>query len=384
MELELTSDQEFFAETTRKFLEDKADVTTLRGLRHDEQGYDAGYWRQGCELGWTSLLVAEDDGGGSISGEGVEDLMLVAYEFGRHASPGPLITTNVVASALSRSGSPEQKTGPLQGILAGELVASWACAEPRPHDHLGDVALEAAPNKDGWSLTGTKVAVEAGGTSDQFLVTARTPEGLSQFLVAAGTPGVTVTPMRTIDLTRRFSAVTFAGASIPASAAVGDTGAAGPEVASQLQLANVMQTAEMVGAMDKAMEITVDWAFNRYSFGRPLASYQALKHRFADMKAWLECSHALADAAARAVQDRAGTAAELVSGAKAYIGQYGPELCHECVQLHGGIGVTFDHDMHLYVRRVALDAALYGTVTEHRLRLADILEARETTKAGAA
>src|SRR4051812_36743855 len=103
MELQLSSDQEFFAETTRKFLEDKADVTALRDLRHDEKGYDPAYWRQGCELGWTSLLVSEDDGGGSISGEGVEDLMLVAFEFGRHTSPGPLIATNIVASALSRS-----------------------------------------------------------------------------------------------------------------------------------------------------------------------------------------------------------------------------------------------------------------------------------------
>src|ERR1700722_8123452 len=100
MELKLTSDQEMFSDTTRTFLADKVDVTTLRTLRHDERGYDPAYWRQGCELGWTSLLVSEEDGGGSISGEGVEDLMLVAYEFGRYAAPGPLITANIVAAAL--------------------------------------------------------------------------------------------------------------------------------------------------------------------------------------------------------------------------------------------------------------------------------------------
>src|SRR5580700_794290 len=183
MELELTSDQEFFAETTRKFLEDKADVTTLRGLRHDERGYDPGYWRQGCELGWTSLLVSEDDGGGSISGEGVEDLMLVAYEFGQHAAPGPLIGANVVAAALSASGSEEQKAEVLSGILAGEIVGTWAYAEPRPHDGLGEVALEATAHGDGWSLTGKKVAVESGATAEQLLVTARSGGGLTQFLV---------------------------------------------------------------------------------------------------------------------------------------------------------------------------------------------------------
>jgi alkylation response protein AidB-like acyl-CoA dehydrogenase len=234
----------------------------------------------------------------------------------------------------------------------------------------------ATPHEDHWSLNGTKVAVEAGGTSQQFLVAARTEEGLAQFLLPADTPGVTVTPMHTVDLTRRFSSVSFQNAEVPASAAVGQIGNAAGDLQWQLQVANVLQSAEMVGAMDKAMDITVEWAFNRYSFGRPLASYQVLKHRFADMKVWLECSHALADAAARAVQDRSDDADELTSAAKAFIGQYGPELCHECVQLHGGIGVTFDHDLHLYLRRVTLDAVLFGTVTAHRLRLADIIEAR--------
>src|SRR5215472_1345266 len=109
MELELTSDQEFFAETTRKYLDDKASPTDLRQLRFDPIGYTPDFWRQGAELGWTSLLVSEEDGGGSISGRGVADLALVAHEFGRHAAPGPLIATNVVAAALSRSGSAEQK-----------------------------------------------------------------------------------------------------------------------------------------------------------------------------------------------------------------------------------------------------------------------------------
>src|SRR5688572_22697032 len=105
MELELTADQELFADTTRRFLDDRAGVDVVRGLRDDPRGYDGAYWRQGCELGWTSLLVAEDDGGGSVSGEGVRDLALVAHQFGRHAAPGPLVGCNVVAAALSRSGT---------------------------------------------------------------------------------------------------------------------------------------------------------------------------------------------------------------------------------------------------------------------------------------
>ena len=124
---------------------------------------------------------------------------------------------------------------------------------------------------------------------------------------------------------------------------------------SQGRLAGVILTAESVGAMDSAFEMTLAWAFDRYTFGRPLASYQALKHRFADMKSWLEASHAMSDAAAAAVAARADNAADLVSAAKAYIGENGVELAQECVQLHGGIGVTYEHDLHFFLRRVTLD-----------------------------
>jgi alkylation response protein AidB-like acyl-CoA dehydrogenase len=129
--------------------------------------------------------------------------------------------------------------------------------------------------------------------------------------------------------------------------------------------------------MDRAFGITVEWAFNRYSFGRPLASYQELKHRFADMKAWLEAGHAIADAAAREVDDRSGRADEYTSAGKAFLGVYGVELVQDCVQMHGGIGVTFDHDLHLYLRRVVIDSLQYGTVSDHRQRLTTILGKRE-------
>jgi alkylation response protein AidB-like acyl-CoA dehydrogenase len=376
VELELTTDQEFFAETTRKFLASHADVTAVRSLRHDERGFSPTVWRQGCDLGWSSLLVSEADGGGSISGSGLADLALVAYEFGRHAAPGPLIATNLVASALSRGGSNDHKRDLLRGILTGEVIASWAHAESQPNGWLCAPTVCATEEGDGWRIDGFKTAVEAGAVAQFFLVSARVGGGIGQFVVPAGNAGVTVRSLRSVDLTRRFASVTFEAVHVSPEAAVGQPGDASEDLRRQSQLANVMLCAEMVGAMDKAMEITVEWAFNRYTFGRPLASYQALKHRFADMKTWLEASHALADAAAEVVGRGSDDADEMVSGAKAYIGHYGPELCQECVQMHGGIGVTFDHDMHLYLRRVALDATVCGTVTDHRLRLAEILDAR--------
>jgi alkylation response protein AidB-like acyl-CoA dehydrogenase len=129
--------------------------------------------------------------------------------------------------------------------------------------------------------------------------------------------------------------------------------------------------------MQAAFDMTVEWAFDRYSFGRPLASYQEIKHRFADMKTWLEASHAISDAATIAVATGSPDAEELVSAAKAFIGDYGAELMQDCVQIHGGIGLTFEHDLHLYLRRQTVNRALYGTPAEHRQRLADLPPPRQ-------
>jgi alkylation response protein AidB-like acyl-CoA dehydrogenase len=250
-------------------------------------------------------------------------------------------------------------------------------AEPSPHDRLGSVALRAVAAPGGFRLSGCKQPVESADQASWLLVAAASDQGLTQFLLPTDAAGITIEPMGGVDLTRRFSSVSFDGVAADASAVLGELGRAASEVEHLLQVAVVIELAEMVGAMDRAFEMTVDWAFNRYSFGRPIASYQALKHRFADMKIGLEASHALLDEASAAVEDGAADADELVSAAKAYVGALGPELLQDCVQLHGGIGVTFEHDLHLYLRRVTLGASLHGTVGDHRERLTTILERRE-------
>jgi alkylation response protein AidB-like acyl-CoA dehydrogenase len=368
MELALSDDQEFFRDTTRKFLGSECPIPKVRALRSSPDGFERDYWRQGAELGWTSLLVPEALGGGSVSGNGAADLALVADAFGTHVAPGPLLPCNVVAATLSRSGNAEQQEGILPAIVAGDVVATWAFTEAPPHDGLGDVALRAEADGGDYVLTGVKSPVEAGAQADQLLVTATTDAGPVQFLLAPDTPGVTVTPLRSVDLVRRYARIQFDGARVPAGALVGDAGAAGADVEHQLQLAGVVQSAEMVGAAQVAFDLTLDWAFSRYSFGRPLASYQEIKHRFADMKMWLEASHALADAAARH-EDQDDPAARAISTAKAYAGEYLAELVQDCVQLHGGIGVTYEHDLHLYLRRITVDRLTYGTPADHRRRL---------------
>jgi alkylation response protein AidB-like acyl-CoA dehydrogenase len=139
------------------------------------------------------------------------------------------------------------------------------------------------------------------------------------------------------------------------------------------QVAITLQSAEMCGAIDRVFEFTVQWAFDRYSFGRPLASYQALKHRFSDMRTWLECCMATTDAAVKAVNDRDDNAGRLASVAKAYVGTKAVQIIQDCVQMHGGLGVTWEHDCHLYLRRTMVDRQLFGTPADHKRRIADLI-----------
>jgi alkylation response protein AidB-like acyl-CoA dehydrogenase len=370
MEFVLSDDQEFFRDTTQKFLAAECPLPKVRELRSSEPGFEPGYWRQGAELGWVSMVVPEELGGGSVSGEGVRDLTLVADAFGAHVAPGPLVPCNVVAAALARSGSNEQRAEVLPALVAGDQIATWAVTELPPHDRLGALGLRAERDGDAFVLTGVKSPVEAGAQADHFLVTATSDAGPTQFLVAATSPGITVTPLRSVDLVRRFARVELDGVRLPAAAVVGEPGGAAADVEEQLRLAAVIQSAEMVGAARTVFDLTLDWAFSRYSFGRPLASYQEIKHRFADMKMWLEASNALADAAARHVQAGDPEAASAASIAKAYTGEYLAELVQDCVQMHGGIGVTYEHDIHLFLRRITADRLTYGTPSDHRQRLA--------------
>jgi len=374
MLLNLSEDQEFFRQTTDRFLTEQAPPDALRQLRHDPIGYDPAYWRRGAELGWTSLLVSEEHGGGTISDSGLADASLVAYEFGLHAAPGPLAVVNVVAAALSEQNA---AVDVVAGLLSGERIATW-CAPPFGSTRW-EPTVESGRSGVDVVLNGEARLVESAGQADHLLVTCRDEggDGVTQVLVPANTPGVTIAPMQTVDLTRRFSIVTFDGATVPAAAVIGTAGEARAQVHRQFELLIVLLNAEAIGAMQAAFDMTVEWAFDRYSFGRPLASYQALKHRFADMYMWLQASHASSDAACASVAAGDPDSAELVSAAKAYIGEYGAELVQDCTQMHGGIGVTFEHDLHLFLRRVTVNRALAGTPADHRQRIAAFVDARE-------
>jgi alkylation response protein AidB-like acyl-CoA dehydrogenase len=360
VEHQLTEEQGFFVETTRRFLEAECNIASVRKLEDDPVGYDPNVWARGAQLGWTSLLVPEADGGGSFSDHGLLDLVLAAEEMGRVVAPGPLVPVNVVAGTIGRLGAPAQKAEVLPGLLSGERVAAWCGTRP----------VMGRPDGGGLVLSGTCSPVEAGAQADHLLVAVDHDGARSQVLVPAGAAGLTVTPLSGLDLVRRFAEVRFDDVVVPADAMVGPVGEADVEIEHALRVACTLQCAETTGILDKVFAMTLEYLGDRYSFGRALASYQALKHRVADDKVVLEACLGIATAAARAVATGQPDAGEVVSAAKAWIGPRATEMIQDCVQLHGGIGVTWEHDLHLYLRRATVNRATHGTPEEHADRVA--------------
>ena len=363
MRLDLTDDQQFFQETLRRFVEQETPMSAVRERIDAVEAFDPAWWRAAVELGAASFLVPESAGGGSISGLGAADLAIVAEEFGRHVLPSPLVPVNVVAETLARHGGHPDR---LASIMAGESVATWVGDPDRGPD--ARPPIHATRDTDGFVLAGEAVAVEAADQADQLLVTASTDAGSTQFLVTSDAEGVTITRQASLDLLRHFGRVRLDDVRVSGDDVVGEVGGADDDVHRQRLVAVVLQCAESCGAAARVLEFTIEWGFDRYSFGRPLASYQALKHRYADMKLWIEAAHAITDEAAVAVSS--GGSPELVHAAKAYVGDRTVELIQDCVQLHGGIGVTWEHDIHLYLRRATVNRGLFGDPNAHREILA--------------
>ncbi|CAN5511541.1 acyl-CoA dehydrogenase family protein [soil metagenome] len=359
-----TPEQMLFASTAQAFLEKEASLARVRELHAAGTSFEPDWWLRAAELGWASLLVPEELGGGSVSGDGVTDLAVIAQQIGRTVAPGPLHPVSTVLAGLVDADNAEQHADTIEALVSGELVAGWAVYEPgHPWSPLTP-AVTATATASGFRIDGDKDRVEAGAESGVLLVVAATDEGVRQFLVPTDAPGVTVEPQRSLDMVKRYARVSFTGVDVEASAVVGSGAQTPALIERQTQIARVLQCAEAVGIFDAVFDMTVQWAFDRHTFGRPLASYQALKHKFADMKLWLEACRATTKVAVAEVAARAPSAGLSVSIAKSYVGERTPVALQQCVQLHGGIGVTWEHDLHLYLRRIALYRAMYGTPEE--------------------
>ncbi|MDT5072155.1 MAG: hypothetical protein QOH82_1475 [Mycobacterium sp.] len=367
-----------FASTARAFLDKEASLGRVRELHASGTSFDADWWQRAAELGWASMLVPEDLGGGSVSGDGVADLALIAEQIGKTVAPGPLHPVNIVLAGLVDADNAQTHSATIESLVAGELVASWAVYEPGRAWAPGVTSVTATPTGSGFRIDGVKDRVEAGPESGLFLVVAESDGALRQFLVPADAAGVSVKTQKSLDLVKRYARVTFDGVEVDADAVVGTADQTPALIARQSQIAQILQCAEVVGILDAVFGFTVQWAMDRYSFGRPLASYQALKHKYADMKIWLEASRATTNAAIAAVGARADDAEMAVSVAKSYIGEHAPGMLQLCVQLHGGIGVTWEHDLHLYLRRVTLYRSMFGTPEDHNLRVYALTEELES------
>jgi len=354
-----------FVSTARAFLDKQASLADVRALHADGQSFDPDWWQRAAELGWTSLLVPEELGGGSVSGNPLRDLASIAEEIGRTVAPGPLHPVSTVLSGLVEADNRSDHVDTIDALVSGRTVASWAVDEPGRGFSPQEPLLTATATAGGYRLDGVKDRVEAGPQAGVLLVTARTDDGPRLFLVSAGAPGVTVHRQRCVDMVKQYARVEFDAVDVDGAATVGSAEQTPRLIERQSHVAMVLQCAETVGMLDAVLGMTVAWARDRHSFGRPLASYQALKHRFADMTMWQHACRAITGGAVDEVAARNPDAGMWVSAAKSYLGEHAGPLVQDCVQLHGGIGVTWEHDLHLFLRRITLYRNLFGTPTEH-------------------
>jgi len=369
---EASPERLLFASTTQSFLEKEASLSRLRELHAAGISFEPDWWRRAAELGWTSLLVPEELGGGSVSGDGVADLALVAELAGRTVAPGPLHPVSTVLAGLVEA--PPDHGTTIESLVSGETIASWAVYEPGKAWSPSDAAVTATPTGTGFRIDGVKDRVEAGAESSVLLVVALCDGAVRQFLVPTDAPGVRVEPQRSIDMVKRYARVQFDGVEIDACAMVGTAEQTPALIARQSQIALILQCAEIVGILDTVLAFTIQWGFDRHSFGRPIGSYQALKHKYADLKIWFEACRATTKAAVAEVAARSPGADMAVSIAKSYVGEHAPGMLQDCIQLHGGIGVTWEHDLHLYLRRVTLYRSLFGTPEDHNLHVYALTE----------
>lgn len=369
MNLNLSADQEHFLDTTRRFLNAESPLSLIRDSYELADGFTPQWWHQVTELGWTMLAVPETLGGISLSGHKAQDLAIVAEAMGNAVAPGPFCSTVLPLHALSHADRPESFAAVIAEVLAGEHMLAWAFGEPQNNwDSAGFTSCLQRDNS-GWLLSGVKAYVEAGAQADSLLVTASSQDGLCQLLLPARTAGVRIVPCRSLDFVRRFATVYFDDVRIDDDWLVHRPATGSTAAEQQLTLALLLQCAETNGIVECAMNMTMEYMQDRYAFGRVIASYQALKHRLADMALHLHSCMAITDAAITSFDRQQADAYHLACVAKTYVAVKATEIMSDLVQMNGGIALTWEHDLHLYSRRVAVNRALYGTPEHYALRV---------------
>jgi alkylation response protein AidB-like acyl-CoA dehydrogenase len=361
-----SEEQEELRKSVRRFLEDKSPETEVRRLMETTEGFDPAVWRQmGEQLGLQGLAIPEEFGG---SGYTYVELVVVLEEMGRALLCAPYFSTvALAANALLHSGDDAAKKEHLPGIASGDTIATVAFTEDSGRWDEAGISMDATRSGEGWSLSGHKMFVLDGHTADLVIVAARTGAGVSLFTVAGDASGLTRTPLSTMDQTRKQARLEFS--STPATV-LGTEGEGWSVLAKMLDLAAVALAAEQVGGAQKVLEMAVDYAKNRVQFGRPIGSFQAIKHKCADMLLEVESAKSAAYYAGWAAAEDNDELPVVASLAKAYCSDAYFHATAENIQIHGGIGFTWEHPAHLYFKRAKSSELLFGDPTYHRELLA--------------
>jgi alkylation response protein AidB-like acyl-CoA dehydrogenase len=365
MNFAFSEEQEELRRSVRRFLQEKSPSTEVRLLMETTDGFDQAVWDQMAnQLGLQSLAIPEAYGGAGFS---FVELTVVFEEMGAALLCAPYFSTvGLAANALLSSGDESAKKDLLPGIAEGTTRATFALTEDSGHWDVESVALSASGGPE-WTLSGHKMYVIDGHTSDLIIVVARTGGGVSLFAVDGSAPGLVRTPLATMDQTRKQARLEFS--STPARL-IGEEGGAAPAVRRTLDLAAVALAAEQVGGAQRCLDMAVDYAKTRIQFGRPIGSFQAIKHKCADMLLEVESAKSAAYYAGWAAAEDSDELPVVASLAKSYCSEAYFHAASENIQIHGGIGFTWEHDAHLYFKRAKSSELLLGDPSYHRELLA--------------
>jgi alkylation response protein AidB-like acyl-CoA dehydrogenase len=375
MDFAFSEEQEMLRGSTRDFLAKECSSKVVRKLMDAPDAYDEGLWRKIAGLGWTALGIPEQYGGvGTFL-----DLIVVLEEAGRALMPGPFFATmGLAVPALLEAGTEAQKKEVLGAIAEGSARATLAMTEPSGRWDASAVTLSAKPSGGGWQLDGVKLFVPDAEAADYMVVAARTrgegEDGISLFLVKGRPAGMTVTSLKTLDMTRRWSEVRFDGVKLAGDFLMGTADKAWPHLKRALEWATAALCAEMVGGTQKVLETSTEYAKTRHQFGKPIGIYQAVSHKLADMLVLSESGRSATYYAAWAVEADASDRSLAASMAKAYVSDAYRKVAGDGIQVHGGIGFTWEHDMHLYFKRAKSSEVTLGDATFHRELVAQALD----------
>jgi alkylation response protein AidB-like acyl-CoA dehydrogenase len=359
MDFGLSEDQVLLKDTIRRWCDAECPTTRVRAVMESETGHDPVLWQGLAELGVPGLAIPVEHGGAGLE---LLDLALAAEELGRACLPGPFLACALAATALLHADDTGAAARWLPRIAAGSVVATVAICEG-----LGEWDADVLRTRaEGGALRGEKALVPAADVADVILVAARDERGPGVWLVERGAPGVTVTPARGTDMTRRVAAVTFAGTSAAKIAS-------GRDALDRARDAGlVLLAADAYGGARRCLDMTVEYSLTREQFGQPIAGFQAVKHQLADLVMELEPSLSLWWYAAHAFDNMRDQAARHAAVAKAHLTDLYDRATRVATELHGGIGFTWEFDLHLWFRRAIFDRAFLGDAALHRRRAADL------------